>query len=276
MNTTTLEDLKKVPYLKLDDLRGRTVKLMPFWDGDRWYLWVPVPGGLVEGQIIDTVEGDYVAGSAARPSDVLIPFVELMWQRASWPEICPLISAVSNDFHNMGTSIAKLHHFFNSRNALPSGAPRRFACTELEYLVILARMVFDLLQETISLLWRNRVQLIDGESERRRRQRALPETFSRVVLRDKHALRSAAEIEQDFALPLMLAEEYARQGPFFAELRDSRDKVVHSGSELGFIFDTERGFCVNPKSRPFSHYPGWTSSHTTMKTWFHCCHGLAM
>ena len=48
---------------------------------------------------------------------------------------------------------------------------------------------------------------------------------------------------------------------FFAELRDSRDKVVHTGSELGFIFDTERGFCVNPKSRPFSYYPHWSSGH---------------
>ncbi len=63
MNTTTLEDLKKVPYLKLDDLRGRTVKLMPFWDGDHWHLWVPLPGDLIEAQVIDTVEGDYVAGS---------------------------------------------------------------------------------------------------------------------------------------------------------------------------------------------------------------------
>src|SRR5271157_1001988 len=152
MNTTTLEELKKVPYLKLDELRGRSVNLMPFWDGDHWHLWVSLPEGLVEGQVIDTIEGNYVAGSPARPSDLLIPFVELMWQRASWPEVCPLISAISNDFHNMGTSIAELHHFFNSRNAIPTGAPRRFARTELEYLVILARTVFDLLQETISLL----------------------------------------------------------------------------------------------------------------------------
>ncbi|MFZ0915071.1 MAG: hypothetical protein WBQ76_14530 [Candidatus Korobacteraceae bacterium] len=262
MKTIAIKELQKIPYLKLDDLRGRTVKLMPFWDGERWHLWFALPEGLVEGQIIDTLEGDYVAASPARSTDLLIPFVELMWQRASWPEVCPLISAIIADFHNMGTSVAKLHHFFNSRLTLLPGAARRFACTELEYLVILARTVFDLLQETISLLWKNRrVRLLDEDSEKRRRQRTLPETFSRILLRDKKVLRSAAEIEHDFALPLTLAEEYARQGPFFAEVRESRDKVVHAGSELGLIFDTERGFCVNPKSRPFNYYSGWNVGH---------------
>jgi len=261
MSTITLDALRKVPYLKVDTLGGRTVKLMPFWDGERWHLWVPQPEGLIEGQIIDTVEGDYVGASPARPSDLLIPFVELMWQRASWPEVCPLISAISDDFHNMGTSVAKLRHFFDSRLTLPPAVPRRFACTELEYLVILARTVFDLLQETVALIWNNRVRLTDAKLEMRRKQRSLPEKFSRVVLQDKHMLRSAAEIEQQFGIPFPLAEEYSRQGPFFSELRDTRDRIVHSGHQVGVIFDTERGFCVSPKSRPFSNYSGWREEH---------------
>jgi hypothetical protein len=116
---------------------------MPFWDGESWHLWVDTPEGLVEGKVLDTVEGDYVAKTPARQSDLFIPFIHLMWQRASWREICPLISAISDDFHNMGTAIAKLRHFFDCRERLPRGAAPRFASTELEYLVILTRTVFD-------------------------------------------------------------------------------------------------------------------------------------
>jgi hypothetical protein len=107
-------------YLKAEHLGdGRTVKLMPLWDGKDWRMWVDTPVGLIEGKMVGTVEGDYVGVGAAKESDLFIPFVHLMWQRASWPEVCPLISAISDDFHNTGTSLAKLKHFFQSQRALP-------------------------------------------------------------------------------------------------------------------------------------------------------------
>jgi len=146
----TIESLKVVSYLKTEHLGdGRTVKLMPLWDGTNWRMWVDTPVGLIEGKMMDTIEGDYVGVGAAKESDLFIPFVHLMWQRASWPEVCPLISAISDDFHNMGTSLAKLKHFFHSQRTLPPRSASRFAYTELEYLVMLTRAVFDLLQEMI-------------------------------------------------------------------------------------------------------------------------------
>jgi len=257
----TLESLKAVSYLKIEDLCGRAVKLMPFWDGQNWHLWVDMPDGLIEGKIMDTVEGDYVASAAARPSDPFIPFIHLMWQRASWPEICPLISAIADDFHNMGTSVAKLRHFFNFRDKLPGRAASRFASTELEYLVMLCRTVFDLLQEMISITWHTRVQLLDPAAEKRRRSSKLPETFLRLVLQDKQKIRTAGEIEAKFGLPKLLADEYERLAPFFAQLRNIRDNVVHGGTGVGQIFDTERGFCINPRVAPFSFFDGWRPEH---------------
>ena len=170
----TIESLKAVSYLNTEHLDGRVVKLMPLWDDESWHFWVDTPDGLVEGKMVDTVEGDYVAKTAAGQSDLFIPFIHLMWQRASWPEICPLISAISDDFRNMGTSIAKLRHFFDCRGRLPRGAAPRFASTELEYLVILARTVFDLLQEMISITWKRRVLLLDEAAEKRRRSGPCP------------------------------------------------------------------------------------------------------
>lgn len=261
MTSLTKEDLKKVSYLDTASLDGRVVNLMPLWDGERWHQWVPSPQGLVEIRPVDAVEGDYVGRNAAHQADLLIPFVELMWQRASYPEICPLIQAICEDFHNMGTSVAKLRHFFDSRSRLTAGDATRFVATELEYIVILTRTVFDLLQETISRLWKDNVRLNDLELEKFRRGHKLPDSFSRMTLRDKQAIRTAEEIERDFGLPSVLATEYANHAEFFCQLRNTRDAIVHGGNRIGLIFPTERGFCVDSREAPFSLFVTWHDTH---------------
>lgn len=257
----TIESLKSVTYLKTENLtHGRTVSLMPLWDGKSWHLWINTPEGLMEGKVIDAVQADYVAMAPAKESDLFIPFVHLMWQQASWAEVCPLIIAISDDFHNMGTSAAKLRHFFDFQRKLPPGASMRFARTELEYLVMLCRSVYDLVQKIIAIIWK-KIELRDPVAERRRRSMTLPDRFSRLVLHEKKRIRTASEIENRFGLPLPLAEQYAKLGAFFSQLRDLRDSVVHGHRSLGYIFDTERGFCVDPKMPPFSLFGGWQPEH---------------
>ena len=231
----------------LPQVGDRTVNLMPLWDGTHWRMWFPTPGGLIEGKVVDATEADYVAHAAAKPSDLFIPFVHIMWQRASWREICPLINAICDDFHNMGTSVAKLRHFFGCRRTLAPGSVNRFASTEMEYLAILTRTVFDLLQEMISIIWREKVQLLDESAEAHRRGHSLPETFSKFVLKDKQSFKSADDIERDYRLPRALAERYAELGPFFAQLRDLRDRVVHGGKRLRHDFRHRAGILRQPE-----------------------------
>ena len=250
-----MQGFAAVPYLDVSHLGDRTVNLMPLWDGERWRQWFPVGNQLIEVKIVDTTESDYVAVVPAKPSDLFIPFVHQMWQQMSWREIVPLIRAVLIDFRNMGISVAKLRFFFDHRDSEDSLAISRFAETEVEYLLVLTRGVFDLLQETISRVWATHVQLHDETAETRRRGRALPETFSKIVLRDKQAPRTAMEIASHFALPELLAEQYASSTPFFCRLREARDSIVHGGSEAGHLFNTERGFCVDPRLTPFSQFP---------------------
>jgi hypothetical protein len=261
MSAIAIEELKKLPYLDVSALDGRIVRLMPLWDGADWRLWVNTPVGLIEGKILDTTEGDYVGKSAAKPSDLFIPFIHVMWQQASWSEICPLIVAISDDFHNMGTSVAKLKHFHKFRDRIGSRGAHRFALTELEYVVTLCRTTFDLLQEMLASVWKTRVRLIDDKTEAFRRAHPLPKTFSRMVLNEKELVRDAAEIEERFGLPTPLAAQYGRVAPFFSELRRTRDRIVHGGSGFGMIFDTERGFCVDPKTQPFNIFENWRSEH---------------
>lgn len=261
MREITMEDLSAVTYLDTSNLGNRTVNLMPLWDGQGWNMWVPGPHGLINMKPIDAMQVDYVATQPARESDLFIPFVDLMWQRASWPEICPFISAICDDFHNMGTSLAKLRLFFNSRHLVEPGSTSNFAATEVEYLIILARTIFDLLQETIARLWSNYVSLNDEEAERRRRGRGLPDTFSKLVLREKRTLKSVSEIAEQYGIPDVLAAEYSKSAAFFAELRNMRDRIVHGGGGIRTIFDTEKGFCVSSRDEPFSRYDGWNDSH---------------
>jgi hypothetical protein len=155
------EELQQVPHLNLGPLGDRVVNLMSLWDGEHWHSWVPIGDKVMKLQVVDVAEGLYLARPAARHSDLFIPFVDLMWQRASWPEIVPLLTAICDDFRNMGTSIAKLRHIFNTCQMLPAGAAREFASTELEYLVILSRAQFDLLQEMMAKIWHQRVRLND-------------------------------------------------------------------------------------------------------------------
>lgn len=235
---------------------------MPLWDGERWHMWLPtIEGKLVEGAVVDTVEGDYIAIAPARNFDLFVPFFDFLWQRASWPEVYPFISAISNNFHNMGTSLAKLKHLFDHRKNLPDGAGGQFARTELDYIIILSRSVFDLLQEMISSVWTKHVRLIDPVAEARRRSRVLPATFSKIVLREKRDLRSSEEIADEYGLPEAIAQAYAGAAPFFSRVRNDRDEIIHGLAETGHIFVTEKGFCVDPRQRPFSSYDGWRPEH---------------
>jgi len=174
------EYLRVIPYLDIEAMGARTLNLMPFWDGAKWHLWVPGPDGLIEMKVVEIVQMDYVAKEAASESDVIIPFVELMWQHASWPPIYRVISAISEDFHNLSTSIEKMTHFFERRNDIEDVAP--FVKTEVEYMIILSRGVFDLLQEAIAWIWGNAVRLLDAKAEARHKQVKLPRKFSRMVL----------------------------------------------------------------------------------------------
>jgi hypothetical protein len=261
VSTIPIQQLTSIPYLDLSSRGDRTIKLMPLWDGQQWRMWVPGPDRMIEIKPIEAVESDYVAKGPASQHDLLIPFVEFMWQRGSFPEICPMIRSISDDFHNLGTSVMKLRHFHNSRKTLSKRDVARFATTEIEYMLMLARTVFDQLQEAMSRLWHKRICYIDPDREKRRKAQRLPDTFSKMVLRDKQTLKTATEIEEQFGLPAPVAAEYAAHGFFFSQLRSARDAIVHGNSSIGTVFETERGFCVDPRAKPFSFFVEWTDAH---------------
>jgi hypothetical protein len=251
-----IDALLKLPYLDVTAIGDRTVNLMPMWDGSHWLGWIVVDGDLLEINVSDVQQVDYIASQAATPTDMMIEFIEFMWQRASWPEICPLISRARSDIHNLATSLAKIDYFFESRLLIGHGVGH-FVLTEIEYLFTVARSLFDLLQEVVARIW-ERVQLLDPAMQAQKRK--LPPSFRKVLVKSGQP-RSVEELETDFALPRSLAEFYVATQAFFLSLRDVRDDVVHRGTMIDSVFVTDRGFCVAPRQKPYNTFAGWKPEH---------------
>ena len=257
--TLQLIRLQDIPYLDLAHLAGRQVVLLPFWDGSRWHAWVPVEGGYWDMKPVDAAHSDYVAERAAREDDLFVPFIDLMWQRASWPDVAPRISAISDDFHNLFASVAKLQLFQRLAGELSTYDHEAFARTELEYMFTVGRSIFDLVQEIIRTIWQD-TKLSNPEDERRRRSRKLPERFSRVVL-NRGATTSQEELVDTYALPPALCQAYLRQVPFFVQLRRIRERTVHGFGGVPRIALTERGLAISAADKLFDGLITWTDEH---------------
>lgn len=232
---------------------------MPFWDGEQWYHWTPKEdGSLLELKILDVVSSHYVAKTSAAPYDFWVQFIELCWQRMNWPEIYPLISALCDDFQNLGTTVAKLRHFFDQKEIIPKDSIASFVATELEYLIVTARTIFDLLQEAISKIWNGRIRLLDEQANAVKKQSKMPSTFSKMVFENKSEIRGEQQLIDRYAVTASLALAYSKHAQFFATLRNTRDKIIHGGrSDFSTIFVTEKGFCVSPRTPAFSKYGCW-------------------
>lgn len=182
-----------------------------------------------------------------------------MWQRANYPAISKTVLGLSQDFHLLATSAAKQRHNHETQDRIDKMLIRSFVQSELEYLITVARSVYDLLQESIARLWNGHIRLNDAKSERKRKRFPLPETFRRVVM-ESDLPRTAQAIVDRFAVLPAMAEQYAKCAPFFLSLRDMRDAIMHGGGSVDLLFVTEKGFCVDPRVKPFTEF-AWTGEH---------------
>lgn len=249
--------LTDLPHIDGKRLEGRTVILVPVWDGSAWTTWGPVDQGkLLKLTIIDVARSHYLAKAAAREEDVFIPFLEFLWQHMSWPAVAREVSGLAQDIHLMATSAAKLEHYYKARDIIGPDLITTFVNSEIEHLLVVARSTFDLLQAALAHFWNDHVRLLDDTKEKNRRQRPMPPTFSKVVL-EREILRTAEQIAERYSVPVATAAMYAKHGPFFQSLRAARDNIVHLGKTPDSVYATERGFCVNPKAPYFRDFP-WT------------------
>lgn len=252
-NKIKIEDLRIVPQLNLENLNGRSIPNLAFYEDGEWILWIPTPSGLkkLKGE---PVESTYFSKTPVLPTDVSFQFLNIIMKRAFWPSVTSYIHGIQNDILNLASSLAKLDLIFHIPVERDSDKAR-FVSTEIEYIFYVCRSLFDLLQKVISKLWMN-VTLFDNSVQKKE----LPSSFRKVILSGGE-IRAKSEIRSCYRLPETFVDFYLRRARFFKMLKDYRDKIVHEGEDYRFIFVTERGFAVPDNIEPFASFGIWNEEH---------------
>ena len=246
MGNIKREELEKIPYFDVANIGSRIVPTLMFHTKEKgWQYWHPTPDGLFEMHPKDFSKGLYFAAHAVKENDLYMDFINTIAQRIFWKEVAKPFEGIHNSVHKIATSVAKFLVYFEwSKSQHPKFEATSFVETELEYLLILCRSMFDLLQEAFSRIWIN-FRFFDSTLKKQ-----IPDTFSKIALHDNKP-RNAGAISKKWNIPLVLSEFYERQTTFFEQLRGMRDNIVHHGASVDFIFKTKRGFAMPASTKPF-------------------------
>jgi hypothetical protein len=244
-------DFTEIPFLSKEDLSGRFLCTTSFYDGS-WHTWLAVDDDgrkLVEVKAWPA-EAIYFAAAPEQPHDVSIAFLTFIAQHANWNAFYPPFSAIQDDIFNLSASLAKLDLVFANGDTAGSGATR-MAATEVEYILLVCRSMFDLLQELVAKIW-DTIKLTDSTVKKRK----LKKTFSDMTLLGNQ-LRTSAQIGEPYGLPQNIADCYARHGPVFLKLRQFRDNLVHRGYQVQTIFRGDGAFVIRKRLGPFVDLEIW-------------------
>ena len=233
---------KDLPYLKIENLKGRPIHLDLFHDGKKWHYWIPLENGLLQPiQVYDCLEMIYLAKQPVRQSDAAFPLIDFIYKHVDLKNIDSFISALVSDILNLGASLKKLDLIrgFKDLEIAP-----RLVTTELEYLIILCRSMFDLLQEIVSRIWET-IDLIDSSIKKKK----LPSSFNGVVSYDNKIL-TYENIQNRYGITPNLAKWYSKYASFFCKLRGVRDAIAHQSLQDPLIYINDKGFSIGVSSAP--------------------------
>lgn len=233
-------------------LLGKMVCTTTFYTGGRWQKWFFTNEGQAHHmQIIDLCEGVYFGNTAAAPHDLRLAALNLIAQHACNKGTQQPFVGIWDDLYNIAASIAKLDLVTAQYDEISDQAGR-MVVTEVEYLAIQCRSIFDYVQKILKALWSQAHRKENGSTP----EKTLPDSFREVVIKDGKP-RTAPEIERRYEIPSPLSIVYARHAPFFASLRTMRDAIVHKGKPTPTIFATAEGGYIESTLWPFHIMTTW-------------------
>lgn len=246
--TASFEPIKpeELPYLDSAVAKQWPPPLMPFHDGNCFHFWVALPNHMLQPlAIADITESIYLAAAPARTQDVRFQFFDWAVKRASSPSAAPFIKGILSDVFNLSASLIKIDLLFTHQLG---GFPEnyRFALTEIEYVLIVCRSLFDLLQEIVKRTW-GEVKLNDSSVKKQE----LPDSFAAIAL-NGNARRTAQELREKYGLPEVLGAFYEECSDFFVKLRAARNAIIHEPARDPLLFRLDCGYAVNVTEKPFN------------------------
>jgi len=245
-NQVPIEEVAAIPHVDPSTLLHRIVCTTTFYTGGRWQMWFISNGRLHPIQIVDLAEGVYFGDAAAAPYDFDLNALNLIAQHVCNADTHRTFMGIWDDLYNIAASVAKLD-VVTTHHADIGDQAARMVVTEVEYLAIQCRSIFDYIQKIIKAQWAKAFSAQDGS----RSKQTLPPSFGDMVLEDRKP-RSAPEIARRYLIPETLALVYAKHAPFFANLKTMRDAIVHKAAQTPIIFMTPVGPCIESHLWPFS------------------------
>lgn len=248
------KELNKLPYYQVRPTDGRTLILLPFLEKGEYQIPVQTDSGLRLLKPQTLLTGIYIAQKPERPDmDLSLPLFDLLFQRITSQKLVNLLQTIVSDIANFGSSFEKYHLFLRSYEG-GTEVPSLIA-SELEFLLINVRSLYDQLQKIIRDLW-NKTTL----SSTSLKKQELPESFRKIALFGQHdQIREPEEISDKYGLPEPIALFYHQQSPFFKLCRDMRNGIVHRGKSFSEqpIFHIADGVAVDTTQYPYSAIDCW-------------------
>ena len=242
------QELRQIPFLTDQIDSSRCLPTLVFYVQGEWHAWLTAAGKVHKVKMWP-MEGNYFGDQAEKPTDQRFLFLEFLAYRTLHPQIYGQFYGIWNDFQCLATSLAKMQLFFKNEQRQEV---RRFVQSEIEYVILVCRSLFDLLQEVIAHHWGN--IRIGGAKPRK----TLPKSFADVILH-KDAILSSTDIQRKYDMLPAIADWYVKQASFFLCLRSLRDRIVHGGiNAVEMLFVTERGFAINRGQEPYCNLYQWT------------------
>ena len=199
-------------------------------------------------------DGFYFSLNKKDSNDTYIKYIDFIYQKT--PFFSSKISnKILSDIMNLLISLAKIDFFDkldNSYNLNPSD----FLLTEIEYILIVCRSLFDLLQEFINFSLSRFKYTYDG-GKTFKTINNLPQSFFYLSNHDSEYLL------KKYKLPPFMPAFYDKYRVFFKYLRDMRDDIIHYGKadlngkiykldDKGFVFSTRENINFTNFAKDFN------------------------
>ena len=250
-NEINYDELEKLPYFNLDkkdDMAGRFVLFALFKDGDTWKMPLNMNGEIILLEATP-VKSLYISEEIINVgTDIFVPFIDFLYSHASWIDLNYFLNSLTNDIHNLYTSIEKIDIF--QKIKVDRTNLSELVSTEIEYILITCKSLFDLLQKIISIIWNKHIKLFEGKKSN------LPERFRKMVYFKNRRLE-LDEIIKRKTIPEKLAQYYYNIGKFYEKLKLLRDDIVHHGFEIANIYVFDEGFAIKNNSNLYKYYDIW-------------------
>lgn len=248
------DQIEKVSYVRHLPRDGRVVPLLTcFSPGSKeWRLFVEGRPGEIHWLDAEPISGSYLATGPVDPArDLEFPLGTLVTRYLSFLDLLEPIGKLDDALRRCAAILEKYHLLWHQRGTY-HGSASLLIESELEYLLLILRSFYDLLQQLVRRVMRRFVY----RDQTRGRVKDLPRSFADVVMRGEKTA-SEDELQARYGLPEALAQWYADEAHFFAELRTLRDGIAHHGRRLPTIFEVEWGFAIDPSQLPWSRFDLW-------------------